>query len=332
MDPNTEKKNRITPYLRKYLDSFVFDSLNPAVFQRNPELAFMKDCPIPFRREDLELVLKGREINPRQLAENMIWVIGCDPDFPYTESYCAWIRHHYGTRAGEMLLEQSDHEVEKGNGESAMVCLRAALVLDPENRQGLYNYGLFCTQCYQSSEDEEYVGRFKAESLESFEKLSELDPGFAPAYYYLGYHYINMGLYTKAGLTWKRFLDLSDNEEEIEEIRERMDQLLGPMEIERGCNAILTNRWQEGLQTLEPFVDGEFGKWWPLHYYIGIGSSRLGQTEKAEESFKKVLSLNPSHTDSMEELAAIYEFRGDSENAMKYRRKAEMLMKGEDQF
>ena len=101
MSSKLEKKDRISPYLRKYLDSFVFDCLNPAVFQRKPELAFMKDIPIPFRRENLELVLKGKELDFRQLGENMIWVLGCDPEFPYAEGYCSWLRHHYGTRAGE---------------------------------------------------------------------------------------------------------------------------------------------------------------------------------------------------------------------------------------
>ncbi len=44
---------------------------------------------------------------------------------------------------------------------------------------------------YLASQNEEYVGRFKAEALEWFEILTEVHPKFAQGYYYLGYAYLN---------------------------------------------------------------------------------------------------------------------------------------------
>ncbi len=333
MDSKNEKakQDRLTPYLKKYLDEFVFDSLAPGVFEQKPQLSFAKDVPLPFRREDLKEFLSTRRLNLRKISENMIWVLGCDPLFPYAEAYSTWLKLQYGARAGEMLLRQSDHEADEGRGDRTLICMRAALVVDPDNQEALYSYGVFCTQAYQNSDEEEYIGRFKAEAMEAFEKLSVSHPDFAPAYYYLGYQYLNMGLYTKASLTWKMFMSLSDNDEELEEIQERIEQLIDHVEIERGCNEILANRWQDGLQILEPYVESNFANWWPLHYYTGLGFARLGKLERAEEAFMRVLGLNPTHQDTMNELVAIYEFQGNTEKAEKYRNKAEMLMKEENE-
>ena len=74
---------------------------------------------------------------------------------------------------------------------------------------------------YLNSRNEEYVGRFKAEALDYFELTTETHPRFAQGYYYLGYAYLNMGLYVKADLTWSEFLRFSRNGKDKKEIRTR---------------------------------------------------------------------------------------------------------------
>ena len=50
-------------------------------------------------------------------------------------------------------------------------------------------------------------------------------------------------------------------------------------------------------------------------------------------SFKRVLTMNASHIETMEELAAIYRQEGDRENRRKYEQKIELIRKNtqEDQ-
>ena len=67
-------------------------------------------------------------------------------------------------------------------------------------------------------------------------------------FYFLGYAYLNMGLYIKAQLTWKDFLALIEGDESEEkkamreEIEERLADLEEPVLIETGYNCILSNR------------------------------------------------------------------------------------------
>ena len=50
-----------------------------------------------------------------------------------------------------------------------------------------------------------------------------------------------------------------------------------------------------------------------------------GNAEEAIRDYRKVLTLTPSNTDVMEELAAVYEATGDMANAAKYRTKIEVV-------
>ena len=182
--------------------------------------------------------------------------------------------------------------------------------------------------------DEERIGLFKAESSETFELLTMIHPDFAMGYYFLGYAYLNMGLYLKARLTWQDFLRLSaGSETEIhemddellaslrEEISERVEELEEPVQIELGCNSIMGGDFVGGKDTLMKFAEGRYSQWWPLWYYLGVAEASLGNADEAIADFKKVLTLSPSNTDAMDELVHLYEATGDKENAAKYRNK-----------
>ena len=182
---------------------------------------------------------------------------------------------------------------------------------------------------------------FKAESMETFELLTMMHPDFAPGYYFLGYAYLNMGLYLKAQLTWQDFMKYSSGTEREthemdddmlaslrDEISGRLEELAAPVEIERGCNLVMSGDFQGGKAVLDAFREGGYAAWWPLWYYLGTAEAALGNGRAAIECYKTVLKLSPRNTDAMEELAAIYEMTGDEENALKYRRKTEIVRKG----
>ena len=65
-----------------------------------------------------------------------------------------------------------------------------------------------------------------------------------------------------------------------------------------------------------------------MSYYLGVAYRNLGNRSEAVVCFKRVLGLNPSHVESMEELAGLYAESKDKENEMKYRKKAELIQSG----
>lgn len=324
--PFESRNDRVGRYFKKYLKNFLFDEFSDSFITKN-RLEFMRGVPIPLRHEDFQVFQGGEGLKILHIAENMAWIMGIDPKFKYTSKYVEFTNRLFNQRTLlEGLLKEGRDAAEKEDFDNAIIHFRAALILKPDYLHAMYSYARVCREFYLRGNDDIYIGRFKAESMEYFELLTEVHPRFAQAYYYLGYDYLNLGLYQKAALVWKEFLRRSSNFQDRKEIRKRLAQLEQPITIEKGCNAVLAGRWREGLDILEPFLDTKFKGWWPLHYYLGVAYSRTGSNAKAVASFKRVLGINGSHLESIKELADLYALSGDKENERKYGKKAELIM------
>lgn len=262
------------------------------------------------------------------IAENMAWIMGCDPHFKHTKDYVAILSKLYNHKIEEGMLKKGRDAAERGDLDNACIHFRATLCMRPDYLHGMYSYARACRAMYLNSNNEEYVGRFKAEALDWFELLTETHPRFAQGYYYLGYAYLNIGFYAKAEISWKNFMKFSKNGKDKKEIRERLQQIAEPVQIEAGYNNVLSGRYEDGIMTLEPFLSTRFNTWWPLYYYLGVAYEMTGRRPDAIDAFKKVLHLNGSHIETMKELLLIYEDENDSANIKKYSEKIKMIEVG----
>ena len=102
--------------------------------------------------------------------------------------------------------------------------------------------------------------------MEAFEKLTLSAPDFDMGFYYLGYLYLNLGLYLKAKLTWEEFMKLAvsdngDSTKQREEISEWLRKLDEPVKIEAAYNKVLSGRFEQGIEELSPYAkDSRFDK------------------------------------------------------------------------
>ncbi|MCB6992173.1 tetratricopeptide repeat protein [bacterium 210820-DFI.6.37] len=321
------REDRIGRYFKKYLSKFVFDEFSPKFIAESKAGDLMKGVPIPLRKKDYKVFAGGEGLSMLTIAENMAWVMGCDPHFKHTKDYVAILSKLYNYKLYEGMMKEGRDAAERGAMDDACIHFRAALCMKPDYLHAMYSYARACRAMYQSSNNEEYVGRFKAEALDYFELTTETHPRFAQGYYYLGYAYLNMGLYVKADLTWREFLRFSRNGKDKKEIRTRIKQLEEPVQIEQGYNDVMAGRYEEGIARLEPFLSSRFNTWWPLHYYLGVAYEMTGRKSDAVSSFKRVLTMNASHLETMEELVAIYTQEGDRENRRKYEQKIQLIRK-----
>jgi tetratricopeptide (TPR) repeat protein len=327
----TTRADRVAKYLEVYATRFVFDTFSEDFLKRGG-ISFMRDVPVPLREEDTAAFRSREGLSVAHIGENMARVMGAAPSFPHAGAYIEFLRRGMGGQAAAGLVREAKNAAERAEYDEACIRFRAALCLEPQNLAAMYGYARVCRAMYLAGNDDErdseYVGRFKAEALEYFELTTEAHPRFPMAHYYLGYAYLNMGLYQKAHLTWERYLKHSSHPKDRREIKERIQQLADPLEIERGYNAVLAGRFAEGLDALEPYLQSKYNDWWPLCYYLGVAYSRLDRRDEAVDMFKRGLRLNPSHAESMEELADLYETDGETELSEKYRKKAALLSGG----
>lgn len=324
----------------------IFGELSQDYLARAGAEDILTAVPVPVRAIDEG---EGIDLDMRDVVKDMARVIGADPHFVYAEQYVGFIKHATGgdaEAAAGILVSEGAASADAGDFEDACMLLRAALRLEPKSRDALYLYARACKEIYESEPlvsadgmgDADKIGMFKAESMESFELLTMIHPDFAIGYYFLGYAYLNMGLYLKAKLTWQEFMEKSGGSElethEMdndtlaairEEVSQRLEDLQEPVDIEQGCNMIMSGDYQGGKAILDKYREGRNSEWWPMWYYLASAESALGNKDAAIDCYKRVLKLNPSNTEAMEELAAIYAIIGDEENAAKYRNKIELV-------
>lgn len=319
----TLRTDRVGKYLEKLGAEFVFDEFQSGYLKREKLTDIMQGVPIPLRHQDVVDFHGSEGLSVSRIVENMARVMGINPQFQYVSAYKSYIGRYYSEKLADALVKEGRDEAEGARYEAAAVHFRGALVLSPDNMHAIYSYARVCRELYLAEEggDPGYIGQFKAESMEYFELCTELYPTFAEAWYFLGYAYLNLGLYLKTTLAWKEFLRYSKNSKDKKEIRQRLEQLTDPVKIEAGCNHILAGRWGEGIDGLLPYRGTQYEDWWPLHYYLGTGYARIGEEEDAIDCFKRTLTLAPSQCQSMEELSALYEKRGETALAEKYRKK-----------
>lgn len=348
---NLEEKDRIGRYLVPHLDEIIFDELSDAYLAKAGIADILTDVPVPLRKNELG------GISTLTIAKCMAFVIGCDPEFKYKENYVSYIVRTFGEKFADALVAEGVEAADaKNDYDYACIMFRAAMQINPENAGAYYCYGRACKDAYETaaadlgvSEDaEEFVGRFKAEALEAFEVATLKDPTLAEAYYFLGYAYVNMGLYVKSKLTWEEYMKLTEEAasidetdekmqdesfaERIKELRQirkeiaaRLESLEKPVEIEKGYNLVISGRYEEGIAALSEYKESEFASWWPLWFYLGTAYAELGENEEAVSCFTEVLKYSPSHLETMEELVKLYEKLGDEEKAKKYADKAEIV-------
>lgn len=324
--------NRLNRYFEENLKNFMFDEMSTEALTRMGVLDILQNVPVPLQEEDIRKIAEGEGISTARMAVNMAYILGCDPQFKFEGQYKEFMDRLF---KGEMyggIIKAAEAEADAGQLESSCVYFRAALVLKEDSLKAMYGYAMACRELYlagareETEQDEEYIGRFKAECIEILETITLTYPDFAEPHYFLGYAYLNMGLYVKADLAFRDFLAVATDAEQKMEVRERREQLEGPVKIEQGINNIVSGRYDEGVEMLEPYVgSAEADNWWPLHYYLGYAYMRMGLIEQGIERLKRCLQINGSHIDSMEELIWAYEELGDEVNLEKYRKKIQIV-------
>ena len=315
-----EIQDRIGEFLLPHVEEFVFDELSDNYLEKAGIADILTGVPVPIRKTEMS------GLTTLKIAQNMAFIIGCDINFKYRQNYIAYIERTFTKDFVKPLINDGIEGAAKNDFDYACICFRAAILMDPENVDALYCYGRACKDSYEIGEGEDYVGRYKAEALEAFEKVTLKKPDFDMGYYFLGYAYLNLGLYVKAKLTWETFLELSKDEEQKKEIKGWLAKLEDPVRIEEGYNDILAGRFDEGLGILEEYSQDErFNTWWPMWYYLGVGYKEIERYEDSEEALLKVLKLSPSNVETMEELVHLYTLTEQEDKKEKYEKKIEVV-------
>lgn len=315
--------DRLDKYFVKYLDEYAFLELMPEYVKRE-RLDFMRHVPMPVKKKQIGSLAGKEGIEFKHFTLGMINIMGINPSFKFVPQYVNFLNFVNRDIVSAMVVVGMEQA--KGMDlEQACITLRAALVIEPDNVDALYNYMLVCRNLYLESDDNAYIADFKSEVFESLLRLKELAPDFDKTYYYLGYAYLNAGRYLEAQQEWEHFVKISGPCDERMEIRDRLRDIEEPVRIEHGYQSVIGGQWEEGLRILEQYKNTDKMQWWPLPYYLGVGYNRTGRPLEAVQMLKQALAENPSSAEIMAELVMAHNALGDEVNAEKYKKKIELV-------
>ena len=331
-----ERKDLLKAYLGREIEKLVFAELSEEFCAAN-DMGYMIGIPVPFSAEDLLGSQREGGLDVTRISDNMVMVIGADTGFRYRDEYLEFLVSFFSPdKLLQVLLSHAASAMRERRFRTACVYHRAALLLDDEDVNALFGYACCCREWYLSLEgedEEELIALLKSEANLFFEYTADADDSFAPAWYYLGYAYLNAGSYKKAELAWERFLRLSDDPESepVKDVKERMESLIDPVKIEEGVNLLAAGYLEQGIDVLRPYEDTNFDNWWPLHFYLAGAYDELGMTELAIEEYERTAALSPSNTDVYDALARLYAECDRADMAEKYMNKSQLLKEGQDQ-
>ena len=322
-------QDKVSKYFKPILEDYVFIEFSSEYIQKAGRIPFMQGVPVPVKKENIEKFSDESGFKFEAFAEAMVYIMGSDLFFKHNDNYIKYMTE-YNPKIRSYVIKEGLDSAEREELMRAAIHLRAALLIDPKSLDANYNYARACRHLYEKSEDPDFIKDFKAEATLYFEHTVEKHPEFAQAYYFLGFQYANAALYIKAQITWEKFLRKSKIRKDKAEVKQKLIQIQRLVEFEKGYTAILAGKWKEGIGYLEPLV-GSDPNWWNLFFFLGVGYSRVGKYNEALGLFKRVLEIKPSQVQNLAELALCYEKLGNKELAAKYKNKAELVEKNNEE-
>lgn len=322
---------KLKEYFLKYKDKVSFIELKEGSEVDLNGYKVRSGLPLPITVENLieNVKTSADNIKFNDMIEGMIITIGIDENFPYADEYKKILKS-FKENIEIMIINSGNEFIEKGEIDKGMIYLRAAHSLDKNNLFAIYNYSIALEEKAKKlySEDKKELGsKFLNEAMEKMMELRDKDEKeeFPLAYYKLGYYYKAYNQSKKARDSWEKFLEMDVEEEAKDEIRNNLEAIRNDVIYEEGCELILSGKPREGLEKLIPLTE-KYEKWWNLDFMVGVALRQTQDFKNAIKFFKKVLEVNPSQVDTLNEMGLCKANTGDMNAALEFFNKA-ILMK-----
>lgn len=316
----------IEPYIRKRTEDLSFVQLSSEAIKVNNYVVPDEGLYVPLLTDELAHRIKTKEeneiITADGIVKGMIYLLGVDSNFKYKDEYIKFL-YAVNPEIEKYINYEAIRFADGGKMIESIIWLKALLILNHENMHYLFNYGLSLLKYANenlSLKSKAYED-FKREAIIYFERVLDIDEKFSLAYYHLGFLYSDSKQFSKAKLYWKKYLELDDRKELNSEIKQMLLEIEDKAKYERGYEAVLAGRPQEGLTILLELED-KYEKWWNLLFFIGLAHRQLLQYENSIKYFNKVLELEENQLDTLVELGLCHGSLENFNKSIEYYTKA----------
>jgi type IV pilus biogenesis/stability protein PilW len=146
-----------------------------------------------------------------------------------------------------------------------------------------------------------YHQRDYTKAIQAYQKVIEIDPGYAEAYNNLGIIYQEVGDFDRALSSYQKAIQINPMYEKA------LNNL--------GVLLYLKGRYEESIQAFQKALTLNANNI-ESHINLGILFKKRGQMDQANESFQRALSINPLHGEANYNIGLLYEQLGEIEIAI----------------
>ncbi len=315
----------IQPVLQKKTDEIVFIELKEGGELKVGNTLLPAGIPLPIPTTDMvNKVQKSEDASIRvdHILESMVVVLGIDDSFPHAMAYNNILKDS-DPKMEMRIMANGIQLAEEEKHIDALIRFKALMAMNPDSVDAQYNAARICEDVAAKHEDNaDIYKRFNQTAYELFMDLLERGELLVLTKYHLGFHFANDQRFLQAEQVWKDALasgDLSDDQKT--ELVDRLRDLDAKIRYERGYKLVIDGQADQGLEYLLP-LEPDYPEWWNLHFFIGLAFRQKEQFDEAITYFKRVLSLNTGHVETMNELGICLMTMGDYNGAEAYFKEA----------
>lgn len=246
----------------------------------------LNDIALPIISDDLMEALQNNrfenEVDSKYIVEGMLFNIGVDPSFKYSQDYINVLNNMIDEPA-KFAIAKAVLYLDK-KPDKALVLFRAATILDEEDDFAIYN---FARLLWRLDEDEEVKEEFLSKSINYLETIIKRNPDYSLAYYEMANIFKALGEYIKSMNYYRRALELVDEETVKEEIRNNMKEIEPDALIEDAIHFISKMNYPKAIELLNE-AQKNVNRYDAL-YYLAVCYMNMEDFNHAEEYFEKAL-------------------------------------------
>lgn len=254
------------------------------------------------------------EINLEKIVEAMIYLLGIDSDFKYSEKYKEILKKldidlkNYAMHKAFLNQEEDPFDsyiflkgYEEVGGEDPDIIFKEANILE-----ALYN----------KIHEEEYEKSEKLLNIiiKKYNQVLNLDEGYALAYYRLAYINLALGKFIKANMYFEKFINLSKDEELKDQVRKEIEVIRDKVNFDSAKTYLSYGEYDKAINLLDS-ISEDFNMDESFFYTYAISYYNMGDFDKSEEYAK--LSVEKKTTEeNINLLATIYAGRQEFTKAI----------------
>ncbi|WP_160723529.1 tetratricopeptide repeat protein [Isachenkonia alkalipeptolytica] len=322
-------------FLLEQTKELTFLSLDIRELFKDKNIDFDKEAvEIPVLLEDLSSKLQKNDeefvITTEILVKGITYLLGVDPNFKYREEYIR-ILESLSPDILKALLILGNKTFDQGEKIKGMIFLKGATTVNSKDSKALFNYAVALLTVAEDLRNEENphdfkasqerIGIFQEEARFQLEKLIDLEPEHALAFYHLGFLYKKDSLFQKAEIFWEKALEFGLEEHLEEHVYTLLREIEDLVKYERGYQKVLQGDLASGLKELIE-LEERYPEWWNLQFFIGLAYRQQEQYSKAITYFQRVIELEERIPDPYVEIALSFAGLGKYHKAIEYFEKA----------